>query len=571
MREARLGAGLEHERVARVYDVAEHDGSTFVAMEYVRGVTLRAWMAEPREPAQILAIVTQIAEGLEVLHAAGVMHRDLKPENVMLQAQGGVKLLDFGLAGHLSPADARAATSALPDGPIGSLSHFLGTPGYMAPEQYAGERADSRADVFALGVIIHELVAGERPFRGPTINALLAASRARELHLDAPSWQRFPPELATVVAKMLEPDASARYADGEEVLAALAPLAAPQETSAAKAQPVAPRPRRTLALVGVVALGATAVAVAPSVSKALALRRALSRPPPTEMALIDEGTITVGQSEETVAKQCAEIGPKCNPKLMHYQVPAFAVAVPPFYLDQYEVTNADFARVLTSMVSGIVVEPDEESHVPRYARFNAGLGHTVDHLLDLAPPLNGIEYEAPRFKAVAGRERWPATQVTWFGARFYCSAIGKRLPTENEWEAAARGRANRPYPWGSEAPRCGDVILPSDGFLVMSPGCPKLLSPGPVDAASQDVTPQGIHDLAGNVAEWVDTAYAEGWRGAVAPADAVDPPRILRGGSFFFSLLAATSVRNKRPPGYVGYDLGFRCASDIVDTTHQHP
>jgi formylglycine-generating enzyme required for sulfatase activity/predicted Ser/Thr protein kinase len=565
LREARIAAGIEHERVARVYDVGEHQGSLFVAMELLRGVTLRRWMAgRAVSPGEVLAVVGQIAEGLAALHAAGVFHRDLKPENVMLHAHGGVKLLDFGLAGQLVPAEPRGEHGVVPDGHASSVSLFRGTPGYMAPEQYAGERADSGADVFALGVIVHELVVGERPFRGATMTALLAAARAHDLHLDGPAWQPFPPALPAIVARMLEPNAANRYADGREVLAALEPFTT-------TARPVPSRSRRGLALGVVAALTFAAMVAGPRVSRALALRRALARPPPMGMALVNEGAVIIGQDAVVAEGQCAFTGPKCNPQLMrvmHYQVPSMAVTVPPFYLDQFEVTNEDLVEVFMNMSSSLVVEPDEDTQAPRYVRFNAGLGQPVDHLVDLQPPLNGIEYEAPHYKPVAGRERWPAAQITWFGAHYYCAAVGKRLPSENEWEAAARGAANRPYPWGFEKPRCGEVIIPSDGYVPMDPLCPKLDSPAPVDAATQDVTPQGIHDLGGNVSEWVETAFAEGWRGAVVPTGAPDPPRIFRGGAFFLSLLARTSARNKRPPGYVAYDLGFRCASDVTDTNH---
>ena len=570
IREARLAAGLEHERVARVYDIAEHDGSLFVAMEYVRGVTLRSWMAESHEPSEILGIVTQIAEGLRILHANGVMHRDLKPENVMLQTVRSVKLLDFGLAGHFVQAVEPAGPGDAPSATSEGSSHFRGTPGYMAPEQFDGERADQRADVFALGVVVHELVTGRKPFEGSTLRALLSAMREGAPPLDGPAWSRFPPRLASVVARMLARDRSARYADGGEALAAIEGV---RDTPASPdARPRLARKRWLTGLGAAALVIAVATVAGPRAYRAFELRHALGKPPPLGMALVDEKEVTVGQTEENVARQCAEIGSDCNARLMHYQVPPVRVRVAPFYLDRFEVTNDELAYVLNTISSSLFVELDEDEHQPRYVRFNAGLGRSTDHLVDLHPPLNGIEYDAQqKYRPVAGRERWPANQVTWFGARFYCSAVGKRLPTENEWEAAARGSADRVFPWGADGPRCGDVAVPSDGFVPMATGCVRLPSPVPVGSAAQDVTPQGIHDLGGNVSEWVDTAYVEGGRGVVASADGADVPRVLRGGSFFFSLLARTSVRNKRPPEYVGYDLGFRCATDVLGAQHPTP
>jgi formylglycine-generating enzyme required for sulfatase activity/predicted Ser/Thr protein kinase len=559
LREARLAARLEHERVARVYDVGEHEGNAFVAMEYIRGVTLREWMGAPRLPSEIVTVLTQIAEGLAVLHASGVVHRDLKPENVMLASPGGLKLVDFGLAGHVlgtredegAPAPARADAR--------SVSAFMGTPGYMAPEQYAGERIDARADVFALGIVACELVTGERPFKGATMPALLRATGEPLVPLGLPAWSRFPPTLAKVVGRMLAREPDARFADGAAVVAALRELAPPE---------IAPEKRRRrqwwLAAAGVVIVAGAAVALEPRVAKEIAYRRALAKPPPLGMALINEGNVTVGQSAEAVARQCAEIGAKCPAKVLSYQVPATRVTVAPFLLDVREVTNREMAMALNDANPLLHVAPDEDDRSLRYVRFDAGLGKPGSLLLDLDPKVAGIEYTSERsdpFRARAGKEDWPVNQVTWFGARFYCSAQGKRLPTENEWEAAARGHDDRAFPWGNAPPRCGGVLIPNDGYLIVD-GCPETATLAAVMTFGQDITPQGIHDLGGSVAEWVDSAYSEQGRDR-EDLPTADGPRVIRGGSFYFSYMARTSVRNKRPPDQAHLNVGLRCAADI--------
>ncbi|MGD0679961.1 MAG: serine/threonine-protein kinase [Polyangiaceae bacterium] len=159
LHEARVAAQVEHERIARVYDVDEHEGSLFVAMEFVRGTTLRHSIKDGRRsPFHALYVAIQIAEGLSELHDKNVVHRDLKPENVMLSKHGQVKLVDFGLARH--PVNA----SAWADHDGQRPSAVSGTPGYLAPEVVEGRRPDPRVDVFALGVIVYELVTGTRPF-----------------------------------------------------------------------------------------------------------------------------------------------------------------------------------------------------------------------------------------------------------------------------------------------------------------------------------------------------------------------------------------------------------------------
>ena len=239
LREARLAARLENERIARIYDVGEHECRAFVAMEYVRGVTLRAWMTERRSIAQVAGVLRQIAEGLAALHASGIVHRDLKPENVMLTTAEGVKLLDFGLATDLArvPDDPEAPATAAQADPVGSS--FVGTPAYMAPETCSGEKPDARADIFALGIIAYELIAGERPFQGGTLPALLRAIRERAPSFDGNAWQGLP--LRDVVERMLQRQPYARYPDGAATLEALRRLEVAPASSPPQVDPAPPK------------------------------------------------------------------------------------------------------------------------------------------------------------------------------------------------------------------------------------------------------------------------------------------------------------------------------------------
>jgi serine/threonine protein kinase len=227
IREAQLAARVEHQRIARVYDVGTYEGFDFVAMEYVPGDTLRKSMTEREIPlAQVVDIAMQIAEGLAALHEVGVVHRDLKPENVILTAHGGVKLLDFGLARHSvafvddSGASIRATTL---DG--ASVASAGGTPGYMAPEQWTGEPIDARVDVFSLGVIVYELVTRKRLLRGATTAAVMKATFEAALDLHDDRWVQAPERLRELVGRMLARDPARRLPDGTRVLVALRELA----------------------------------------------------------------------------------------------------------------------------------------------------------------------------------------------------------------------------------------------------------------------------------------------------------------------------------------------------------
>ena len=227
LREARSGAALRHPNIAAVLEAGEIDGEVFLAMERVEGRSLRAVLqaaggALPEVGAARIA--REIARGLAAAHEAGVIHRDIKPENVMIGDGGEVKIVDFGLAKLCGAEDVPcgfASTDlATREGGI------LGTTSYMSPEQARGLPADARSDVFALGVVLFEMLAGERPFRGETPSDVLAAILRDE---PSPLASRGVGDaLAGVVARCLAKGPSERYADASEVLAALDVAALPE-------------------------------------------------------------------------------------------------------------------------------------------------------------------------------------------------------------------------------------------------------------------------------------------------------------------------------------------------------
>jgi eukaryotic-like serine/threonine-protein kinase len=168
-REARTISSLSHPNICALFDIGEQDGTAFLVMEYLAGETLAARLARgPMSIDEALSCVIQMAEGLSRAHALGIVHRDLKPGNVMLLEGGLVKLLDFGLA--------KRFTSEPGDATIGALSEsgvMIGTVAYMSPEQVLGEMVDHRSDIFSLGVVLYEMVAGVRPFEGGSTYSVL--------------------------------------------------------------------------------------------------------------------------------------------------------------------------------------------------------------------------------------------------------------------------------------------------------------------------------------------------------------------------------------------------------------
>ena len=219
-REALLAAKISHPSVAQIYDFDRTaDGEFLIAMEYVEGETVaqRLRSAGPFRIEEALRVLDGVAEGLDRAHALGILHRDLKPENLMLTASGAVKLLDFGIARDID------TTSG-----VTSSGIAVGTPGYMSPEQLVGEPLGPASDIYALGVVVYEMLTGQRPHTG----ANFAELRARRLTQPPVPVRRLRAEcgavLSDVVGRALEVDPQLRWASGTAFArAATAALAAP--------------------------------------------------------------------------------------------------------------------------------------------------------------------------------------------------------------------------------------------------------------------------------------------------------------------------------------------------------
>jgi eukaryotic-like serine/threonine-protein kinase len=218
--EARAAGALNHTNVLTVYDVGDHDGAPYLVTECLEGEPLRARLGGGALSADVaLDIALQVARGLGAAHGRGIVHRDLKPENVFLAVDGRVKILDFGLATLLDPS-VHASFSPRPFGEM-TRSLFAGTAGYMAPEQVRGETVDRRADIFALGVMLYEMIAGCRPFKADSTLATLDAVLTRQPPPLSNLNRQIPPALAHIVRRCLEKSPDDRFATIADLESAL--------------------------------------------------------------------------------------------------------------------------------------------------------------------------------------------------------------------------------------------------------------------------------------------------------------------------------------------------------------
>jgi CheY-like chemotaxis protein len=213
--EIRLARRISHRNVVRTHDLGEADGMLFVTMEYVRGIDVRELLTTRGKlgVASSIALARQFAEALAVAHSAGVIHRDVKPENALIDGDGVLKVMDFGIARL-----AEATTSRTQAGLI------VGTPAYMAPEQLVGEEVDARADLYALGVVMYECLTGSAPFEAPSAVALIGKALTTEAQPPIARNSDVPPALSALVMRLLSKSPDGRPADAGVLIEQLAEL-----------------------------------------------------------------------------------------------------------------------------------------------------------------------------------------------------------------------------------------------------------------------------------------------------------------------------------------------------------
>ncbi len=228
VQEAKAASALNHPNIIHIYDISSSGGTDFIAMEFVTGKTLHQLIGKNDLPLRVtLKYSIQIADALARAHSAGIVHRDLKPANIIIDEDGRVKLLDFGLAKLTEKtvdSEAATATMTTEDAPLTEEGSIVGTVAYMSPEQAEGREVDARSDIFSFGSVLYEMVTGRRPFEGATKMSTISAILQKEPPPPGGLAPNLPAELEKIILRCLRKDRDRRTQHIDDVKLALEEL-----------------------------------------------------------------------------------------------------------------------------------------------------------------------------------------------------------------------------------------------------------------------------------------------------------------------------------------------------------
>jgi eukaryotic-like serine/threonine-protein kinase len=608
-REAKALARLSHPNIVKVHDYGEFEGAPYLVMEFIPGGTLKKKSDERmpwREAARLLLPVTR---ALAYAHAQGIIHRDIKPANILVTESGEPMLSDFGIAKILE---------AMGGGTLTGTGVGIGTPEYMAPEQGMGAEVDGRADEYALGVVFFELVTGRRPYEADTPMAVILKHITDPLPSPKLFAPELPDELELILDKALAKQPENRYPQMSDFAAALEKLIEGQAPTVSKEaereaqkdtlvqKPVPPPPARaaparpaaearkpltgkwlaigagglvifcllaggllavgrlwrnlraritpTAALVTILDATATTVTEAgllpsqtPEAGLATPLPGLLTETPPllpptpyvieeatnpadgAVLVRIPAGSFNMGASREQ-SEYLLSICPGCDQETLFSAQPVHTVQLSEYWMDKTEVSNAMYARC----VEAGACSPPSKSSSERIEDY----------------------YGNPDYA------NFPVIYVNWEAADTYCRWAGGRLPTEAEWEYAARGNTGWLYPWGDQLP---DENLANVNNMIGDTT--------PVDWFPKGASPFGLLNMTGNVWEWVWDWYQKdyyssqaSWIDPQGPSQPGSPQlKSGRGGAYWISPgMSSAAMRDFYDPEKDGNAVGFRCAFSIL-------
>lgn len=598
-REARAAAALSHPGIVTVHDVVQQDGDHIsMVMERIEGQTLaHILFVEPAlEVSRVLRILREAAAALDYAHRKGIVHRDIKPANLMLDENGTVKIADFGIA-KITTSQTRTQSAS---------GMIVGTAGYMAPEQLRGTLIEGFADQFSLAVVAYEMLSRRRPFMADSLIALTH----QVVFEEAPTLSTLRPGLGLAVdavfQKALAKSPAERYASCSAFAAALesqintavtaqsaqtlayatVPVTPPPTLAPTQAltqhsrQPVRqppshpPRSRRLMAIIAIFVIPAAA-----GLAAIYFLRHAPAPPPVVAQKATPAPQTASVPLPTAVAKDSPPVEPVAPvPKDPPPAAKTKAPSVPVLKAGTIRINKKDGQKYAWippgSFTMGCIPNDKECGSFAKPAHrvtISAGFwmaqtATTVAAYRAFIEASHGEMPKTPRFNPNWSLTDHPIVEVNWDDAKAYCSRAGGRLPTEAEWEYAARGGASDTlFPWGNDS---------SHDFANFGRGTKAADEEGAVEGKDQWVytSPVGsfpangfqLYDMIGNVSQWCSDWYSPSYY-AKSPEENPKGPetgtlRVVRGGSWKSpARFTHSSYRGSRAPEERGMTSGFRC------------
>lgn len=567
--EAMILAKLDHPNICKLIEFFPDGHNYAIVMEYVEGTELKDLMQ--KQPGGLLPynqafrIAKQSLGAFQYAHENGILHRDIKPANIMIDQNGNCKIMDFGIA--------KVAGAATHDTAASMLSVH-----YTPPERFDPSRSvDARSDIYALGLVFYELFAGKRPFDADETSQIMFWHLNEIPEPPETYVSGLPREVSDAIVTALEKDPDDRFQDFREFSEALGEgdpnidytanldsadeatmigdqtiITTPTATKVSKAK----RRKKKKASVPLIAGIAAAVVIVLAAAGFLAFKQVAPQDQAGQILTTDtKAAVPEVEGGQLNSKGFYEIThPKDNSIMI--AVPAgefvmgsdkWAAEQPPqriyldaYFIDKYPVTNGQFKKFV-----------EETNYVTDAEKEGAGMVRIGRRL----KPFPGANWKMPDgATSIEGKDNYPVTQVSYNDAMAYCQWTGKDLPTEAQWEKAARGPDGNEYPWGNSEP--DDTMANFDKIIGET---------SPVDQFDKGQSYYGAFDMAGNVNQWCKDWYGEGERGPRNPTGPeTGKERVIKGGSFDEGIDSLRSPnRNRFEPDYSSYLFGFRCAKKM--------
>ncbi len=569
-REAKALARLTHPNIVHVNDYGEHEGIPYLVMDFLPGGTLKERMRSAVTWQAATRLIIPVASALDYAHQNKIIHRDVKPANILLTASGQPMLTDFGIAKILESEAGQTLTGT----GVG-----IGTPEYMAPEQGMGRKVDGRADIYSLGIVFYELVTGRKPYTADTPMAVVFKHISDPLPDPRQFVPNLPENIARVIFKALAKNPDDRYEEMSSFLSALENSMAPSDGS--PLAPAATDASVTLDEFEVPQVHPTRNEVPKPAALAHQAKTVMENGSPKKpsvmrywpvgligIAILLLGTFLIGRMATfgaTVTQTAIVLAATDTPTDIPTDIPTNTPTEMPAPSPTPLVRQADKMAMVYVPAGSFMMGSDKNSyekpvHQVTLSAYRIDQTEVTNEKYELcvqtgicSAPSDKTSKTQSSYYGDANFAAYPVINVKWSQAKTYCEWVGMRLPTEAEWEKAARGTDDRTYPWGEGIDITRANYNGTDTRAVGS--------------YPSGASPYGALDMASNVWEWVAD-----WYRPYPSGSANDPKgpetgdsRILRGGSWNNNYDNARSAyRDWFAPGYSSYNLGFRCARGVA-------